>query len=201
MSASDVLVVIGVAWLAIGITLSVVLGRRGHSGFTWFVLGTLLGPLALALAVSSVRNDEHPSPRVMASSAVDGANGVDVLVGFDGSPESRAAVDAAAELMHARLGRFTLATVVPFDGGADEERIALRALEAEQERLAGLGPGLELLKGHPASALTTRASEDGYALVAIGTRGRGRAHLFGSTATELARTSKVPVLLVGDGGS
>jgi nucleotide-binding universal stress UspA family protein len=36
-------------------------------------------------------------------------------------------------------------------------------------------------------------------VLAIGTRGHGRAHLFGSAAGELARTSRIPVLLVGDG--
>jgi nucleotide-binding universal stress UspA family protein len=103
--------------------------------------------------------------------------------------------------MRTRLGRLTVATVVPFDGGADEERAALAALDTEKQRLASLAPGLEVLKGHPATALIARANEDGYDLVAIGTRGRGGAHLFGSTAAELARTSKIPVLLVGDGGN
>lgn len=53
MSDSEVLSAAEAAWPAIGVTLSFVLGWRGHSGFSWFVLGTLLGPLAIALAISS----------------------------------------------------------------------------------------------------------------------------------------------------
>jgi nucleotide-binding universal stress UspA family protein len=195
VSSSEFLLAVAVAWLVIGAALSLVLGWRGHSGFSWFVLGTLLGPLAIGLAISSWRSDEHPEPRVVAGPAAD-VDGVDVLAGFDGSPESRAALDAVIELLGSRLGRLTIATVVPFDGGADEERSALGALDREKERLAWLAPGLEVLKGHPATALTTRATEDGYQLLAIGTRGHG---LFGSAASELARTGKIPVLLVGDG--
>jgi len=57
---------------------------------------------------------------------------------------------------------------------------------------------LEVLHGRPAEALRQRAAEGGYDLLAVGTRGQGVAHgWLGSTATELAKVSKVPVLLVG----
>jgi nucleotide-binding universal stress UspA family protein len=198
VSSSQFLLAVAIAWLVIGAALSLVLGRRGHSGFSWFVLGTLLGPLAIGLAISSWRSDEHPEPSVVAGPSA-GIDGVDVLAGFDGSPESRAALDTVIELLDDRLGRLTIATVVHFDGGADKERSALGALDRENERLAWLAPGLEVLKGHPATALTTRVTEDGYQLLAVGMRGHGRAYLFGSAAGELVRTSKIPVLLVGDG--
>lgn len=198
MSGSSVVLAVGLAWVAIGVVLSVVLGRRGHSGFSWFVLGVVLGPLAVALAVSAWAG-ERAEARVLAPSAATDEGCVDVLVGFDESPESRAAVDAAVELMGTRLGRLTLATVIPFDGGSALERSAAAVLEVEAQRLAWLTPGLEVLRGHPATALETRATEDGYELLAAGTRGAGHAHLFGSTAGDLARGSKVPILLVGPG--
>lgn len=52
MTATVVLVA-AAAWLGIGLVLSLVLGRRGHDPFSWFVLGMMLGPLAIALAVDS----------------------------------------------------------------------------------------------------------------------------------------------------
>ena len=201
MSAIVVLLV-AVAWLGIGLSLALFLGRRGYDGFSWFVLGTMLGPFAVVLAADTLRHDERPAPRTLAASAApppDEPGGVDVLVGFDGSPESKAALTAAVELLGPRLGRVTLATVVPFDGGLEAERAAVQALDGQAERLAWLAPGLEVLHGQPGRALSERAAAGGYELVAAGTRGAGRAHLFGSAATELSRTSKVPVLLVGPG--
>ncbi|HEX2064145.1 MAG TPA: universal stress protein [Acidimicrobiales bacterium] len=197
---SEIVIVVVPAWLVIGLALSAVLGRRGHDGFTWFLLGAVLGPLAIALAVDSWRHAEHPAPRTLAvSTGADEGTDVDVLVGFDGSGESLAALATAVDLLGPRLGRLTLATVIPYDGGRERDREAVAALERQAERVAGRAPGTEVLRGHPAQALTTRAIEGGYELLAVGTRGSGRAHLFGSAASELARTSKVPVLLVGPG--
>jgi hypothetical protein len=36
--------------LTIGITLAVLMGRRGHSAFEWFLIGAILGRIALPLA-------------------------------------------------------------------------------------------------------------------------------------------------------
>ncbi len=36
------LVAIGALWASIGLVLSLTMGRRGHDGFTWLVVGTLL---------------------------------------------------------------------------------------------------------------------------------------------------------------
>ena len=193
---------IAVAWLGIGLGLSLFLGRQGFDGFSWFVLGTMLGPFAVVLTVDALRHEGRPTPRTLAMPAApaDAKTGsVDVLVGFDGSPEAQAALTAAIEMLGPRLGRLTLATVVPFDGGLEAERNAVDALDGQADRLAWLAPGLEVLRGQPGPALSTRAAEGGYELVAVGTRGAGRAHLFGSAASELARASKVPVLLVGPG--
>lgn len=199
---STLLIVIGTVWLSIGLVLSLVLGRRGHDGFSWFLLGLMLGPLAIALAFDSWRHDEVPEAHHLASPGVPAGSGrVDVLVGFDGSAEAHEALTGAVELLGSRLGRLTLATVIPFDGGRDAERAAVSALEQEAKRLAWLTPGVEIVRGHPATALSAQAAEDGYELLAIGTRGSGRARLFGSAASELARTSKVPVLLVGPGAA
>jgi len=135
------LVAVAAAWLVIGLMLSLVMGRRGHDGFSWLVMGSLLGPLAIVLALNSSRHEEL-GPTVLDRAAhAQSAGTVDILVGHDGSPEAGAVLESAIELFGPRLGRLTLATVVPFDG------------------VGGA--------------------------------------LLGSTAAELARFSKVPVLMVG----
>ena len=45
-------------WAAIGLVLSVVMGRRGHSGFSWLLLGAILGPLAFVLAIAQSPDDD-----------------------------------------------------------------------------------------------------------------------------------------------
>lgn len=199
MSGSVILGVAG-AWLALGLALSLAMGGRGHDRFSWLVLGMIMGPVALALAFVSWR-DERLGTQTVATGPRGHADGVDALVGFDGSPESRAALAACIELFGDRLGRLTLVTVVPFDGGTSSEREARALLEAEAVGLRWLAPSLEVVHGHPAHALAAAAKEGEYLLLVVGTRGKGRAHPFGSVASGLTRTSKVPVLLVGANGA
>jgi nucleotide-binding universal stress UspA family protein len=199
VSYTTVVLVVAAVWLAVGLTLSVVMGRRGHDAFSWLILGTLFGPLGAIFAIEA-RSEERSRPELVAQRKSSGAGPVDVLVGVDGSADSRAALITATELLGPRLGRLTLATVIPYDCGFDLERTARAALEQQGEALGG-GPRLELLHGRAASVLLERAAEDGYDLLVIGTRGAGASKaVLGSTAVAVARSAKVPVLLMGDGG-
>ena len=193
-------VVIAAVWLLTGFVLSIVMGRRGHDGYAWLLLGTVLGPLAIVLAVDAGRHDEKLEPTLLAGGmpAIAGSGPVDVLAGYDGSLESVAAIDAAIGLLGDRLGRLVVATVVPFGDVKEPERLAREGLRALAGRTSGMVPQLEILHGHPSDALRQFASEGGFDMVAVGTRGRGLTRaVLGSAASELARDSKVPVLLVG----
>lgn len=191
---------VGALWLVIGLTLSLVMGRRGHNSFGWLVLGTLFGPLAIILAVDARRHDEDLDPEALtgAKLATVGTGPVDVLVGYDGSPESAAVVHFVRALFADRLGRLTVATVVPFGDIREQERLAAEGLR-RFAREAGPVPQFEILHGHPSAALREYASDGGFELIAVGTRGAGVAKaVLGSAATELAHGGgKVPVLLVG----
>jgi nucleotide-binding universal stress UspA family protein len=201
MSDSFGLVVaIAAAWVSIGLVLSIVMGRRGHNTAGWLVLGTLVGPLAVVLAIDSERNEARlePAPLPGGPRAPAGSGPVDLLVGFDGSPESAAALDAAMGLLGPRIGRLTVATVVPFGGVREQERRAGEELRRLEAGMPGRGVELEVLHGHPATALQDFAAAGGYELIVIGTRGTGITKaILGSAASELARGSDVPVLLVG----
>ncbi|MDQ2826576.1 MAG: universal stress protein [Actinomycetota bacterium] len=193
---------VGGLWLAIGVLLGVAMGHPGHSGLSWLVLGTLLGPLAVVLALDSRRHDGALNPVLLTQAMIDHRAGcVDVLAGYDGSPESLAAIGAAADLLDPRLGRLTVTTVVPFDGGAEEEpraTAALRGLVGRAGRAGGLVPECTVLHGRPAEALRDWATHERYEMIAVGTRGAGFSkRILGSATSELARGSKVPVLLVG----
>ena len=198
MSYSTFVIVGAACWLAIGLILSLAMGRRGHDAFAWLILGTLFGPLGAIFAIQA-RGQEETRPELVAPHHLSGVGPVDVLAGIDGSSESRAALRAAFEILGPRLRRLTLATVVPFDSGTDRQRSARAHLEEAGALVAG-GPRLEVLHGRAAAALLERATDDGYDLLVIGTRGAGASKaLLGSTALDLARSAKVPVLLMGNG--
>lgn len=200
MSYTTLVLVVAASWLSIGLTLSLTMGRRGHDAFSWLILGTLFGPLGAIFAVEA-RGQEEARPELVAPHGPSGAGPVDVLVGIDGSPESMAPLRAAFEVLGSRLGRLTLASVIPFDCGVARQRSAREDLERVGSFVAG-EPQLEVLYGRPAQALLDRAVEGGYDLLVIGTRGTGASKaLLGSTAADISRSAKLPVLLMGDGST
>ena len=197
MSYGTVVLIGAGGWLAIGLLLSLAMGRRGHDAFSWLILGTLFGPLALVFAAEA-RSEAAVRPQLVARRHSGGPGPVDVLAGVDGSPESESALAAAIGLLGPRLGRLTLATVVPYDCGVDRQRTARTILEHGRTAVGG-EPRLELLHGRPAPVLMERAVEDGYDLLVIGTRGAGATKAFlGSTAADVAEWAQIPVLLMGD---
>jgi len=197
MSDSFVFVLsVAATWATIGVVLAMVMGRRGHNGFGWLVLGMLLGPLGVVMAIDAGRHDEQLLPTA-ASDPVPAARGpgtVDVLVGYDGSPESAGAPQAVVDLLGDRLGRLTVVTVVPYGGLHDQERLARERLGGLAARTPGRVCEFEIVHGHPSDALRECAIEGGYDLLAVGTRGVGITKaILGRAASELARDSKVPV--------
>ena len=55
MSATTALLALAATWVGVGLLLIWVMGGHGHDPFAWWLLGTLLGPLALPLAISAER--------------------------------------------------------------------------------------------------------------------------------------------------
>jgi nucleotide-binding universal stress UspA family protein len=204
MSATWFLFGMFVTFAAIGIASAVVMGRRGYAPFSWGVIGSVLGPLVVPLALARSRQARQ-LPRASVGSTWQGP--VDVLVGIDGSSESIAAMTVIARLLGERVGRFTLATVVDYDtdlGGRTGS--AHQAARAHLDQAAAAVPGtlsylpeMVVLSGPPADALAERAGEGHFDILAVGSRGRGASTaLLGSVATRLARGARTPILIVSD---
>ena len=51
MSATTALAIVMLIWSLIGAATARIMGRRGHDRFTWWLLGTVLGPLVVPLAL------------------------------------------------------------------------------------------------------------------------------------------------------
>jgi nucleotide-binding universal stress UspA family protein len=213
MSSTAFLSLLMATFACIGFVLAIVMGRLGRSPFAWGLLGLLLGPIALLLALVEVRNERPLWTRLVASGDP-GGGPVDVLVGIDGSPESATATTAALELLDGRVGRLTLVAVTDLDdsyagreerarlqGELERQAEAVRAWLREREVRAKqmVVPELKLMAGRPATILDTIAAEDGYGLLVVGARGAGLSSvLLGSVASKLAARASVPVLVVGD---
>jgi nucleotide-binding universal stress UspA family protein len=205
-------IAIVVAWLAIGATVGLIEARRGHWHKGWIV-SAVYGPLAIPLAAEARRREAFVAP-VTLQSGETGSSGLSIVVGVDGSDESRNAAQAVATLFADRIGRLTLAAVLDFDTAAstgadppeperdwperDQAKAALTALTAELETEIDPQPSTVLLAGDPPRALEAFADENGHDLVVVGTRGHGMSKaLFGSCASKLGRQHDgVPVLLV-----
>jgi nucleotide-binding universal stress UspA family protein len=197
MSSELLVVTIGVVWVAIGVSLGLFMGRRGHDAFSWFVLGAIFGPFAIVLAVGARRNASHGDEHAHRV-GVTGTGPTDVVVGIDGSRESHCAVRDVVDLFGTALGRVTLVSVVPFDASPEAEREAHARLIGSALEIGDREVDLHVVRGKPATALQDFVASGGYDVVAVGTRGRGSGRtLLGSVATELARKSRVPVLLFG----
>lgn len=198
MSAELVVILIVGGWVAIGLTLSLVMGRRGHDAFAWLVLGTVFGPLAVALAIDARRHRYEDGVGRVLRRGTRMAGTIDVLVGSDGSPESYAAMNGVKKLFGDRLGRVTLLTVIPFDAPHESERLAIATLQRQALRAMDDRFGMEVLRGKPAYALREVAGTGGYQLIAVGSRGLGATKAaLGSVASQLSRGSEVPVLMFG----
>lgn len=188
-------------WPLTGLVLGVVMARRGYSGFGWGVIGAILGPVGVLAALTAY---VPPREDDVLEAGKAGAGVVDVLIGVDGSWESRHAATKACSLFADRLGRLTLATVVPFDATSEEERAAEHALADANGALRVSGvidhlvPGQVVLHGRPADSLRRYAADEGYEAIAIGCHGHGMSKaVLGSTADALTRHSEVPLIVAG----
>jgi nucleotide-binding universal stress UspA family protein len=141
---------------------------------------------------------------------------IHLVVGYDGSPPARRALDAATRLMQGRTGRIHvvyvahLSSLVMLSPGAvaemesdfDEVEQQLRVAAAEQlhsqeapwefERRQGLIPE-ELIAA--ASAIRDAHPDDTVAIV-VGSSSNAAHRIVGSAAIGLARHSPVPLMIV-----
>jgi nucleotide-binding universal stress UspA family protein len=132
----------------------------------------------------------------------------EIVVGYDGSDGAKSALATAVDLagrLGAELVIFYGYEVSRLGGEVADYAAALREVgeqvtreAADQARAAGLEPRTVLEEGAPAAALAAFASENGAAMIAVGTRGERplTGVILGSIAHKLLHLSDVPVLVV-----
>jgi nucleotide-binding universal stress UspA family protein len=139
-----------------------------------------------------------------------------VLVGWDGSPGSVAALRTAAAIVGDGPGRVIALAVLPRpprraedldQAGREDARAghARQAFEAARSAIAGSWPtriSLHTEEGRDAArALCDHATEHGFDLLVLGRHGDGGVlhPRLGHVAEAVARASRIPILLVGAG--
>jgi nucleotide-binding universal stress UspA family protein len=204
MSFTTIAFIVLATWGLIGAVTSIVMARRGHNPFSWFLLGAVFGPLVLAFVVEALADKPQGRSDVLhPGRQSDGP--LSILVGIDGSEESANALRTAVALFESRVGRLTLAEVLDYETAQSTLPAHHAAAEAEltdrrreAAALSGLDADTILLAGRPAEALADAAVGGGYHLLVIGSRGRGATKaVLGSVARQLAGNSRVPILMVG----
>jgi nucleotide-binding universal stress UspA family protein len=135
-----------------------------------------------------------------------------VLVGIDGSEESREAARQAAILVDGELTLLASYDVAPAIGGTgagvpaylDEDLqrdAATEALERAREDVALASPTGKFVRGRPADALISEVEREQDTLLVVGSHGLGRlaGYVMGSTATEVIHKAPCSVLIARRG--
>jgi nucleotide-binding universal stress UspA family protein len=193
---------VAVLWLTVGLgTAAVFVTRGGHRSPLWYLVGALLGPLFVPIAIE--RGRARPQlVDVRHRPAEPVGTGLRVLVGVDGSAHSDRALRAIGHSLTGSTSELVLVTVTSPDlTDAESRREHEQARRMIDERAAGLPDGLPrpttvVVTGHPVDALLTVADDRDVDLLVVGRHGHGIGdRLLGSVAEGLAHRSTRAVLL------
>ncbi len=135
-----------------------------------------------------------------------------VVIGYDGSDHSRAAIDFFRKIDEAKAAEVHVVMVIDFASlysyGVDIPQTiydTIRTkdeddLEKEVKSLKNDGYNAKgvLLEGSPADAIMEYANKNGVDMIVVGSRGLStfRSMLLGSVSAKLVHESKIPVLVV-----
>ena len=197
----------------------VVLGARGHGGFLGLMLGSVASSLpahAQSPTIIVPKNYQGPEMDEAPDQDDPSEDSRPIVVGLDGSEQSRVAVLHAAQAAAERRGTLQLVMVLPpvegallwypeFSGRAAEATKARQdelqeTLDAERAWVQAHFPDLDVRAsvepGDPITVLRERSSAA--QLTVVGTRGHGtmKSTLLGSVSRELLNRARGPVMVV-----
>ncbi|MGB3410634.1 MAG: universal stress protein [Microthrixaceae bacterium] len=175
----------------------VVIGSRGSGGFDQLGLGGVAHHVAHHLQRPLVVVPDEGGPIV----------GGTIVVGVDGSPESRPAlkwaVDAAlstGSLLHAVFAYDPMADSYPHGGVSNWHYQDEDAMREEIHSAYGRDVRLRVTRvgNHPVEALTEVGSDDDASMIVVGTRGRGGFHglVLGRVPIQLLHHAGRPVVVI-----
>ncbi len=128
-----------------------------------------------------------------------------ILVGYDGSPDGRRALDWAVEAtrqrrlpLHVLIAGGSGSHLPPEQQGTYAQRIAGLEREAEQVVTAALGTGTSTAISAAAAAPALLQAAEGASMIVLGAQGHGRitGALVGSVSQHVSRHAPCPVVVV-----
>lgn len=175
----------------------VVVGARGSGGFEQLGLGGVAHHVAHHLK----------RPLVVVSDEGGALTGGTIVVGVDGSNESRPAlawaVDAARKtdsLLHAVFAYDPMADSYPHGDASNWQYQNEEAMREEIHSIYGTDVRLRITRvgNHPVQALSEVADDDDASMIVVGTRGRGGFHglILGRVPAQLLHHAGRPVALI-----
>lgn len=175
----------------------VVIGARGSGGFEQLGLGGVAHHVAHHLQRPLVVVPDEGGPMV----------GGTIVVGVDGSPESRPAlkwaVDAALltdSLLHAVFAYDPMSDSYPHGGVSNWQYQDEEAMREEMHSVYGSDVRLRITRvgNHPVEALTEIGSDDDASMIVVGTRGHGGFHglVLGRVPIQLLHHAGRPVVVI-----
>jgi hypothetical protein len=177
------------AWVGSGLATAYAMRRAGHEFGPLAVLGFVLGPLFVPLAVMFDREDRQRAVVRVLSEGTPGAGPVSVAVGFAGSASGVAAAEPVLEALGSRLGRVSLVFALDYESvGSDDWRDAKAPAAIELELAAALlnarcDPAMVLVGGRLREAILRYARTSGYDIVLLVDGGRSLSRRRRDTST------------------
>lgn len=192
-----------VVWVLSGLVTGLWMARRGHDAW-WTLIAVILGPLFVPIAFERIeRAPCSVEATTVARWRAEGTetDGLRVMIGYDGSAESRHALHTALQLFGPCGGVLELVAVISYDDAADADSPLLckaRRHLAEAVAEAGDVPvGYAVLAGAPGPCLRWFANDQHADVLVVGQRGHGMStRMLGSVAEYLIGHCRVPVLVV-----
>ncbi|TFC52186.1 universal stress protein [Cryobacterium shii] len=204
----QVIMIVLVGWILVGLSVALVMIRRGHDVVIWLVLGVAAGPFAIALAglgaylerqipvLKTVEITDQPRTDQLLTDRIR------MLAGIDGSDAATHAVVAAATMFGARLSSVTLLTTLDYDtafgaSAARVDRIIGDAQAAAVRTLSAMGlrPHSARASGGAAEQIALSAASGHYDLIVLGSHRRRQSPL-GSVTNRVAERSPIPGLII-----
>ncbi|ULE33525.1 universal stress protein [Mycobacterium sp. IDR2000157661] len=200
---TTLVIALAVAWGVIGLLSGLWMARRGYDPL-WILIALPLGPLFLPIAIERVQRrpgaagpgEAIPPHRSSADSRPR------VLVGLDGSQESKRVLATVLRMFGPHCGLLVIAEVLHYEAADD---VTGADVDAAKQRLATMAAQAdcvgavhtEVLAGAPSVALRQYAEQNDIDLLVVGRRGRGlSARVLGSVSADLVEHSAVPVLVI-----
>lgn len=169
MSPWQVALVVAV-WIAVGLATAVVLRRRGHEFGPNAVLGAILGPAFVFLALDTIRRREHIKPIELSPSST--AGGKRLLIVAVGHVDDPASTFEMVPEAVGEIGPVTLAVPVEHEVAERVHRMdgsppPSEDLDRIADTLSRYSPGRMMLPGRVEEAIPIGVSETGADVVLL----------------------------------